>query len=95
MEFAEKLSALAAKVRQQRGVIQTEEATKNAFVMPNLLRGSTLTAPRNTSGCSPTKRKPGFPLAHWKRSTSTPRPFARASKATCDRRAVPEFCMPA
>ena len=34
MEFAEKLSALAAKVRQQRGVIQTEEATKNAFVMP-------------------------------------------------------------
>jgi hypothetical protein len=34
MEFAERLSALAAKVRQQRGVIQTEEATKNAFVMP-------------------------------------------------------------
>jgi hypothetical protein len=34
MEFAEKLSALAAKVRQQRGAIQTEEATKNAFVMP-------------------------------------------------------------
>ena len=34
MEFAEKLSALAAKVRQQRDVIQTEEATKNAFVMP-------------------------------------------------------------
>ena len=34
MEFAEKLSALAAKVRQQRTVIQTEEATKNAFVMP-------------------------------------------------------------
>jgi len=34
MEFAEKLSALATKVRQQRGVIQTEEATKNAFVMP-------------------------------------------------------------
>jgi len=34
MELAEKLSALAAKVRQQRGVIQTEEATKNAFVMP-------------------------------------------------------------
>lgn len=34
MEFAEKLSALAAKVRQQREVIQTEEATKNAFVMP-------------------------------------------------------------
>lgn len=34
MEFAERLSALAAKVRQQRGVIETEEATKNAFVMP-------------------------------------------------------------
>jgi hypothetical protein len=34
MEFAEKLSALAAKVRQQRDAIQTEEATKNAFVMP-------------------------------------------------------------
>jgi hypothetical protein len=34
MEFSEKLSALAAKVRQQRDVIQTEEATKNAFVMP-------------------------------------------------------------
>ncbi len=34
MEFAERLSALAAKVRQQRGIIETEEATKNAFVMP-------------------------------------------------------------
>lgn len=34
MEFSEKLAALAAKVRQQRGGIQTEEATKNAFVMP-------------------------------------------------------------
>ncbi|GAA4036706.1 hypothetical protein GCM10023063_22000 [Arthrobacter methylotrophus] len=34
MEFAEKLSALAAKVRQQRGGIQTEEAPMNAFVMP-------------------------------------------------------------
>lgn len=34
MEFAERLSALAAKVRQQREAIQTEEATKNAFVMP-------------------------------------------------------------
>ena len=34
MEFAERMSALAAKVRQQRGVIETEEATKNAFVMP-------------------------------------------------------------
>lgn len=34
LEFAERLAALAAKVRQQRGVIETEEATKNAFVMP-------------------------------------------------------------
>ena len=36
MEIAEKLSALAAKIRQQRGAIQTEEATKNAMVMPFL-----------------------------------------------------------
>lgn len=34
MEFAERLIALATKVRQQRVNIQTEEATKNAFVMP-------------------------------------------------------------
>jgi hypothetical protein len=34
MEFTERLIALASKVRQQREVIQTEEATKNAFVMP-------------------------------------------------------------
>jgi hypothetical protein len=34
MEFAERLSALAAKVHQQRDSIQTEEATKNAFIMP-------------------------------------------------------------
>ncbi|GAB3518804.1 type I restriction endonuclease [Arthrobacter monumenti] len=34
MEFTERLTALAAKVRQQRGQIETEEATKNAFVMP-------------------------------------------------------------
>ncbi|NKX53032.1 type I restriction endonuclease [Arthrobacter mobilis] len=34
MEFAERLMALAAKVRQQRASIETEEATKNAFVMP-------------------------------------------------------------
>lgn len=34
MEFAERLTALAAKVRQQREIIETEEATKNAFVMP-------------------------------------------------------------
>ena len=34
MEFAELLTALALKVRNQREAIQTEEATKNAFVMP-------------------------------------------------------------
>ncbi|WP_167140555.1 type I restriction endonuclease [Diaminobutyricimonas sp. TR449] len=34
MEFAESLAALAQKVRNQRDAIQTEEATKNAFVMP-------------------------------------------------------------
>ncbi len=34
MEFEERLTALAAKVRQQRGQIDTEEATKNAFIMP-------------------------------------------------------------
>ncbi|WP_175652238.1 type I restriction endonuclease [Pseudomonas sp. Marseille-P9899] len=34
MEFFEKLTSLAAKVRLQAAAIQTEEATKNAFVMP-------------------------------------------------------------
>ncbi|WP_368496905.1 type I restriction endonuclease [Herbiconiux sp. A18JL235] len=34
MEFEERLVALAAKVQNQREAIQTEEATKNAFVMP-------------------------------------------------------------
>ncbi len=34
MEFLEKLTSLAAKVRLQGAAIQTEEATKNAFVMP-------------------------------------------------------------
>ena len=34
MEFFEKLASLAAKVRLQAAAIQTEEATKNAFVMP-------------------------------------------------------------
>ncbi|WP_166828338.1 type I restriction endonuclease [Brevibacterium limosum] len=34
MEFAERLGALASKVENQRDAIQTEEATKNAFVMP-------------------------------------------------------------
>jgi hypothetical protein len=34
MEFAELIGALALKVRNQRQAIQTEEATKNAFIMP-------------------------------------------------------------
>ncbi len=34
MEFIDKLKGLAAKIRQQASAIQTEEATKNAFVMP-------------------------------------------------------------
>ena len=34
MDFAESLAALALKVRNQKDAIQTEEATKNAFVMP-------------------------------------------------------------
>lgn len=34
MEFAEKLNSLSTKIRQQGGAIQTEEATKTAFVMP-------------------------------------------------------------
>jgi predicted type IV restriction endonuclease len=34
MEFDERVTALATKVRNQRDAIQTEEAAKNAFVMP-------------------------------------------------------------
>jgi hypothetical protein len=34
MEFSEKLNSLSVKIRQQAASIQTEEATKNAFVMP-------------------------------------------------------------
>lgn len=34
MEFSERLEALALKVRNQAAAIGTEEATKNAFVMP-------------------------------------------------------------
>ena len=34
MEFEETIAALSAKVQKQREVIQTEEAAKNAFVMP-------------------------------------------------------------
>lgn len=35
-EIRERLNSLAAKLEQQRGTIETEEATKNAFVMPFL-----------------------------------------------------------
>lgn len=34
MEFFEKLNSLSSKIRQQGAAIKTEEATKNAFVMP-------------------------------------------------------------
>lgn len=34
MDFIERLNSLATKVRAQKNSIQTEEATKNAFVMP-------------------------------------------------------------
>jgi hypothetical protein len=34
VEFEERLTALATKIRTQRDSIKTEEATKNAFVMP-------------------------------------------------------------
>ncbi|HEY0216949.1 MAG TPA: type I restriction endonuclease [Cellulomonas sp.] len=34
MELGERLVSLASKVQQQKSAIQTEEATKNAFVMP-------------------------------------------------------------
>lgn len=34
MSFEERLAGLAAKIRQQKDTIQTEEATKTAFVMP-------------------------------------------------------------
>ncbi|HWI32328.1 MAG TPA: hypothetical protein VNT50_12640, partial [Microbacterium sp.] len=34
MEFADRLASLATKVRNQAKAIGTEEATKNAFVMP-------------------------------------------------------------
>lgn len=36
MEFMDRLNALAAKVRNQRDIIGTEEAAKNAFIMPFL-----------------------------------------------------------
>lgn len=34
VDIAERLSSLATKIAQQRSSIETEEATKNAFVMP-------------------------------------------------------------
>lgn len=34
MEFSEALKALASKVQNQQDAIRTEEATKNAFIMP-------------------------------------------------------------
>lgn len=34
MEILEQLNSLAIKIKQQSPLIQTEEATKNAFVMP-------------------------------------------------------------
>ncbi len=34
MEILEQLNSLAVKIKQQSLLIQTEEATKNAFVMP-------------------------------------------------------------
>ncbi len=34
MEFTEKLALLADKIKQQGNAIQTEEATKTAFIMP-------------------------------------------------------------
>ena len=38
VEFEERLDSLATKVEQQRASIETEEATKNAFVMPFISR---------------------------------------------------------
>lgn len=38
MELIEKLNNLASKIRQQGAAIQTEEATKNAFIMPFISR---------------------------------------------------------
>ncbi|MCZ4554765.1 type I restriction enzyme HsdR N-terminal domain-containing protein [Rhodococcus maanshanensis] len=34
MSFAEGINALATKIREKKGNIETEEATKNAFIMP-------------------------------------------------------------
>ena len=34
MDFIDQLQSLATKVQRQQGAIETEEATKTAFVMP-------------------------------------------------------------
>ena len=38
MDFSEQLQSLSKKIAQQSSMITTEEATKNAFVMPFLNR---------------------------------------------------------
>lgn len=51
MEFFEKLNSLSAKIRQQAVAIKTEEATKNAFVMPfiNTVLGYDVFDPREVT----------------------------------------------
>ncbi|NMZ70945.1 restriction endonuclease [Pseudomonas peli] len=51
MEFFEKLNSLSAKIRQQASAIKTEEATKNAFVMPfiNTVLGYDVFDPREVT----------------------------------------------
>lgn len=51
MEFFEKLNSLSAKIRQQAAAIKTEEATKNAFVMPfiNTVLGYDVFDPREVT----------------------------------------------
>ena len=34
MDFSDRIQELAARIPKQRDLISTEEATKNAFVMP-------------------------------------------------------------
>lgn len=51
MEVFEKLNSLSAKIRQQASAIKTEEATKNAFVMPfiNTVLGYDVFDPREVT----------------------------------------------
>ncbi|MGB4075594.1 type I restriction endonuclease [Pseudomonas sp.] len=51
MEFFDKLNSLSAKIRQQASAIKTEEATKNAFVMPfiNTVLGYDVFDPREVT----------------------------------------------